>query len=584
MSDSVQQIKERLSIVTIVGEYVRLTKAGKNYKGLSPFKKEKTPSFYVSPDKGMYYDFSSGRGGDIFSFVQEIEGLDFKGALRMLAERAGVELVHEDKSVRDERERMYDVLERACRFFETKLSEEPLAQRYLVERGLEETTSRSFRVGFAPAEWESLLTYLTGEGFSIDLLDHAGLIKKGERGKWYDRFRSRIMFPIMDPSGRVIAFTGRIFGEAGNDEKNAKYLNSPETPLYDKGRTLYGYHKAKQSIRKYDFSILVEGQMDLILCHQAGYPNTVAVSGTGLTDEHLGLLDRLSKNIVLALDADSAGVASTARSATLALKRGMDVKVVQVPLGKDPADCILENVDLWKGAVRDAQHVVDFFFSVSIREHHGSANGDGRTLTLAVRDTVLPFVALIPSGVDQAHFVRTIASRLDIAEDAVWQDVRAVRKDVPHRDEVPVRSLPTVEVREVRERVRTRKENLERVLAGFLFWQETLDPREITDEDVHHEVSKYSVSLAPLLARYDAERNSLIFQEEVLGGEAPQSALERLRTHLQDIAREDLKAERSSISHELRIAEHERNEDRVAELLHAFQNVSAQIEKLDREG
>lgn len=579
MIDPVQQIKEKLNIVEIVGQYVRLTKAGKNYRGLSPFKKEKTPSFYVSPDKNMYYDFSSGQGGDIFSFIQEMEGLDFKGALRTLAERAGVELVAESKESRDLREQLYDALDAACRFFETKLSEHPQARAYIAERGIEELTAREFRLGFAPDAWEAVREHLLGQGYSSTVLETAGLIKKGERGKYYDRFRSRIMFPIMDPAGRVVAFSGRIFGEPAKDDKNAKYLNSPETPLYDKGKILYGYHKAKQYIRKNDFSILVEGQMDLVLSHQAGYPNTVAVSGTGLTEDHLLLLDRLSKKIVTAFDADSAGVASTGRAAVLALRHDMDMKVVTVPFGKDPADCIKEDAGLWKQAVRDARHVVDFYLKQVIDEHAKKPSADERTLVLAVRSRVLPLVAQVQSGVEQAHFVRTIANRLSLSEDSVWADVRTIARSqqTPHPPATATNEPPT----RIQKEPRTRIEDLERLLAGFLFWQESLEPRVLDEAVVAKRSVEYGLLLEPLLARSLEERHDLAFTAE-LAYDGVQEPEEVLSVLMKDVAREHLRSDRTEVQRALRAAEYEKDDAHSAELLLRFQQLSAHIERLDR--
>jgi DNA primase len=581
VSDPVQEIKIKLNIVDVIGEYVRLTRAGKHYKGLSPFKKEKTPSFYVSPEKGMYYDFSSNKGGDLFSFVQEMEGLDFKGALKILADRAGVVLTHEPSATRSERDALYGVLEDATQLYETKFREDQAAQEYLVGRGIQPETAHLFRIGLAPQGWSVAHDHLTSRGYSEALLEQAGMCKQSERGSYYDRFRSRIMFPIMDPSGRVIAFSGRIFGEAAQDEKNAKYLNSPETPLFDKGRTLYGYHRAKQFIRKFDFSIIVEGQMDLVLCHQAGYPNTVAASGTGLTDDHLALLDRLSKKVVLAFDADSAGAASTARAAHLALARSMDVKVVAVPSGKDPADAIRDNLELWKGAVRNAQHVVEHIFTQVLAEHRDSGK-DLRALTLAVRDQVLPFVAQVRSAVDQAQFVRTLANRLDIAEDAVWQDVRTLLRErdtkPPARAEEPVRA--------VAERPRetlTRTEQFERALAGLLFWQESLDERTVTPESLKDMLAAHEFDVAPILARYSEERQALAFESEIAHGEAQDVPL-LCEGYVREIVRERLKEERLRVSHELRAAEHGRDEQRTNELLTQFTTLSMRIEKLDRRG
>lgn len=576
MSDPVQQIKDRLNIVDVIGQYVKLTKAGRNYKGLSPFKKEKTPSFYVNPDKGMYYDFSSNQGGDLFTFVQTMEGLDFKGALQMLAERAGVEVRYETKQSKDVRERMYMALNEACVFYETKFAEHADVREYLQSRGLEPLTMRSFRVGFAPNDWQVLHDHLTKKGYAEKELERVGLIKKGDKGSYYDRFRSRIMFPIFDPAGRVVAFSGRIFGEPASDEKNAKYLNSPETELFDKGRTLYGYDRAKQSIRKYDFSILVEGQMDIVMSHQAGYTNTVAVSGTGLTEQHLILLDRLSRKLVLAFDADSAGIASTGRASALALERGMDVKVATIPLGKDPADCIKEDKESWKHAVRDAQHVVDFYLDMVLRD----ADSDERKRSLRVRDTVLPYVARIHSGVDQAHFVRRIAGVLGLAEEAVWQDVRtharAIQREATHAGSVVQKPAPV----EVPEAPRSKRDDLERELAGFLYWQSGLEPRVVSDEAVQSIATEYGVDLPSIFARHDAERDVLAMRAELMHDTA-QDATALLQTLMTALAVEQLNHERKEITRNLREAERVHDTRAVEQLLERFKDVSQRIERLD---
>ncbi|MBP9749926.1 MAG: DNA primase [Candidatus Pacebacteria bacterium] len=579
MSDPVQQIKERANIVEVVGQYVKLTKAGKNYKGLSPFRKEKTPSFYVSPDKGMYYDFSSGQGGDIFSFVQTMEGLDFKGALALLAERTGVVLVHESKDARDARERLYGALEDACCFFETKLSEHEAARTYLRDRGLEEGTQRSFRLGFAPDGWQSLRDFLTGKGYSLEELEQAGLVKKGDRGSYYDRFRSRIMFPIMDPAGRVIAFSGRIFGEAAEDEANAKYLNSPETPLFDKGRTLYGYHKAKQAIRLVDCSILVEGQMDIVMSHQAGFIHTVAVSGTGLTADHLALLSRVSNRLILAFDADGAGLASAGRAAILALERGMDVRAVRIPTGKDPADCIRESVALWREAVEKASHIVDFFLQNALALHKAS-NDDERALALLVRDTVLPYVARVKSGVEQGHFVRSIANKLGIAEEAVWRDVHVHAHT--HTSGTP-ETASGAHVAVARERVvlktETPQHGLERSLAGLLFWLDTLEERPLSKEDIVSSARERDVPLETILATYDSERDQLVLQTDILYADHPAQG-EAYRELLDRVARVRWMHERTCLAEELRVAEREHDEERARAILIRFQEVSRRIETL----
>ena len=296
MATPVEQIKERLGIEDVIGSYVKLERSGKNLKAKCPFHNEKTASFYITPDRGTYYCFGCGVKGDIFTFVEQFEGLDFMGALKLLAERAGVELtdrrLYGGKSsaeVRNEKDQLYKIMEDAASFYEKMLyasgsssfaSAAAEARAYIKKRGITEETAKKFRLGFAPLEWRTLATYLKSKGYSDMDMEKAGLAKRPDEGGQkspYDRFRDRIMFPISDSSGRVIAFSGRILHD---DEKSAKYLNSPDTPLYTKSTVLYGIDKAKQEIRRLNYTIFVEGQMDLVLAHQAGTMNTVAVSGT----------------------------------------------------------------------------------------------------------------------------------------------------------------------------------------------------------------------------------------------------------------------------------------------------------------
>jgi len=580
MSDQVQQIKERLDIVEVVGQYVKLTKSGKNYKGLSPFKKEKTPSFYVSPDKGMYYDFSTSQGGDIFSFVQTMEGIDFKGALTMLADRAGVTLVKESRESKDARDRLYAALEAACAYYETKLSEHKDALQYLTDRGLNPLTIRRFRIGFAPDGWQHVRDHLEQQGYKVHELEQAGLVKKGERGSHYDRFRSRIMFPIMDPAGRVIAFSGRIFGDAANDAANAKYLNSPETHMFDKGRVLYGYHLAKQDIRTSDCSVLVEGQMDIVLSHQAGYTNTVAVSGTGLTQEHLTLLERLSKRLVLAFDADSAGVASAGRAATLALARNMDVKVVRVPHGKDPADCIKESPAEWKDAVKHAQHIVDYMFDIVLKEHKENGH-DERALVLAVRDRVLPYVARINSGTDRGYFVRSVAQRLGLGEDAVRADVQVAVREGERDTAAATHAQQRNDQQDATPppRVRTRREQVERALAAFVFMLEGDTARTVTDDVLRTMTTACNVSLESLLARHHAERDTLALEADLQYGELEHPD-ETLQALVHAVAREQYLETRVRLTKALRDAERERDDARASSILQELQDVARCIDAL----
>ena len=315
MHSPVEKIKERLSINDVISSYLTITQAGKNYKAKCPFHNEKTPSFFISPERGSYYCFGCGAKGDIFSFVEHFEGTDFLGALKLLAEKAGVTLERKSYESKDKTERLYDIMEEATTFFELNFERQPEARSYLRGRGLSDPTIKSFRIGYAPSVWRSVSDHLLSKGFTREDIEAVGLIKTSDKG-FYDRFRGRIIFPISDSSGRVIAFSGRIFALSSDQTKKseveeAKYLNSPDTQLFNKSNVLYGIDKAKVAIRSRGYSIVVEGQMDLILSHQALFLNTVAVSGTALADSvndteskinNLGLIRRLSPNVIFAFD------------------------------------------------------------------------------------------------------------------------------------------------------------------------------------------------------------------------------------------------------------------------------------------
>jgi DNA primase len=428
MSDSVDQIKERLSIVEVVQPYVKLTKAGRNYRGLSPFNKEKTPSFFVSPERGTYYCFSSGQGGDIFTFIQKMEGLDFKGALKILAEKAGVTLTQGKSKNSEVFDRLREGMAKAELFFRTGLDEKGAAYAYAMSRGLTKETIQAWNIGYAPDAWRALLEELSAGGFSTNELLAAGLIKEadGKRGTFYDRFRNRLMFPIRDAAGRVVAFTGRAL--AADDQ--AKYLNSPETVLYKKSEILFGMDRAKDAIRERGYTLLVEGQFDLILLHQIGFQNTVALSGTALSDIHLSLLKRYSDNLMLALDADRAGLAASARNAYAALRAGMRVKAVRLPQGKDPADLAAETPQDLVRRIKEAEPVIEFFLSVL-----SASEKDQHRLVLSVERIVLPLIAAIPSPVEREHFVGVVAR-------SIGSSPEAVRASLPKANALPTDALP----------------------------------------------------------------------------------------------------------------------------------------------
>lgn len=477
MSDAVQEIKDRLNVVDVVGSYVKLTKAGKYQRGLCPFHKEKTPSFMVSNNRGFYHCFGCGRGGDVFSFIEEIEGVDFRGALAILAEKAGVELTKEAPGSRDQKEKLYAALQSAGDTYEEALKKNQEAYAYLLGRNLKEETIRSWHLGYAPDEWRYLYDALAKSGFSERVLLDAGLIKEREgegaqrttnAPRYYDRFRGRIMFPLSDVSGRVIGFSGRAYGSMGGDASSgAKYINSPETEVFEKSRILYGVHRAKEGIRKYGFALLVEGQFDVLLAQQAGYTNTLALSGTAFTEGHASLIRRYTGNLAIAFDGDNAGIAASGRASEIALKAGLKVKIVALPKDEDPADLIARAPSLFKKAVREALPIVDFYLA-----HLKTLNPEGHRYRSEVSRVVLPYVALIENAIDRAHFIQRISEALRVPEDAVETEVEKLlslkatedRRHYAQRNEK--KPAPTSLSRLAPGPLISREDTLERLLIG----------------------------------------------------------------------------------------------------------------------
>lgn len=426
MDSSVQQIREKLSITDVVGGYIKLERAGRSLRARCPFHKEKTPSFFLSPERGTYVCFGCGEKGDIFSFVQKMDGVDFPSALRQLAEKAGVTLERYSgpkNEHKEEDERLRDVCEEATKFYEKKRAERPEVEAYIHTRGVSADSVREWRIGYAPASWREVSEHLQLAGFTKDEIVAAGLAVRSEKkpGEIYDRFRGRIMFPLSDASGRVIAFSGRFFERLQGEKEDvepAKYVNSPETPLFKKSKVLYGFDKAKNFIRKADCILLVEGQFDVVLSHQSGLPFTCAISGTALTPEHLSLLGRLSKRLILALDGDAAGIRSGLKSSLMALQSGFEVKVPVFPDGKDPADLARENPELLKAAIRTSKTAVEFFLDV-----FRSGARDEYAYQKTVETQVLPLLGALQSKIDQGHFVRIVAQRLRVPESAVQTEM-----------------------------------------------------------------------------------------------------------------------------------------------------------------
>jgi DNA primase len=416
--DGIEEVKSRVNIEDVISEYVQLKRAGRNFKGLSPFTAERTPSFVVSPEKQIWHDFSSGRGGNVFSFVMEMEGLDFKGALELLARKVGVDLdQYRTKGSTykgTKKERLYELLDAAAKFYQVQFSQNKTALEYVLgKRKFSKETALLWRLGYSPNNGTALVDYAKSKGFSDEELKAAGLTAQRYHGV-ADMFRGRLMIPLQDPQGKVIGFTARLL----EDIKDApKYINTPQTVLYDKSRHVYGLHLAKEQIRRTKFVVLVEGNLDVIASHQAGVRQVVATAGTALTEPNLKALSRFTGDIRLSFDADKAGVAATERAIPIASKVGVSLSIIDIPSGKDPDELIKQNPQLWIDALEQNKYALDWL----IERYQKELDLESAQGKRAFSDVLLPVVRALNDSVEQDHYMRKIAEHLDVSQEALLQ-------------------------------------------------------------------------------------------------------------------------------------------------------------------
>lgn len=508
MSSTVEQIKAKLSIVDVVGSYLKLEKAGLNYRARCPFHNEKTPSFFISPNRESFHCFGCNKGGDIFSFVQEIEGVDFMGALKILAERAGVEIIADHHSRTDDR--LFKLMEMAAKFYQLELNKNQTALDYLTERGISEITRKDFCLGFAPDGWRLLHDYLLANGFTVSEMIETGMVIRSEKTSgakgeiFYDRFRSRIMFPLSDQAGRIVGFSGRIFGSTNNEV--AKYVNSPQTVLFDKSKILFGYDKAKVEMRRRDFAILVEGQVDLIMSHQAGMVNTVAGSGTALTADQVTLLSRMTKNLIMAYDYDLAGLKASRRAIELAQLAGLTVKIAKLPSGQDPAEVIKRDPQEWLNAIKNAKHHIDFLIDALQAE-----GKTGLELSHSINLNVLPVIKSLDKKMEQAHFVAKISSLLGIKEEAIWSDLTNIKLTEQTQTKTNLSAI-SPQIGSVK---KTRQSVILDRLFGLIFWLAEAPEKSIAVEPI---IEKMKEKLSP--EAYERERQTRLTKADQLVMEA----------------------------------------------------------------
>jgi len=421
MAGQVDEIKARIDIVDLVSEYIRLKQAGTNWRALCPFHNEKTPSFMVSRDKQIWHCFGCSEGGDIFSFIQKMEGLEFPEALRLLAQKAGVKLVSQDPKLASQRNRLLDVCQLAARFWHQVLLESAQAESvrtYLKnQRQINQTTIEDFKLGYAADSWDTLIKFLKNKGFSDQEIFLAGLSVKKERANdFYDRFRGRLMFPINDLHASPIGFSGRTLKA---EEKAGKYINTPQTLIYNKSLVVFNLDKAKEFIKKDNLAVAVEGQMDVLAAWQAGTKNVIATSGTALTLDQLQILKRYTDSLAIAFDADLAGQSAAKRGIDLALGRELNVKVIVLPQGKDPDECIKNNPGDWLAAVKQAKSIMEYYFSQTLgRVNLNQVEGKKEAAKI-----LLPVIAKIGNKIEQAHWLQKLAELLQVSESVLRESL-----------------------------------------------------------------------------------------------------------------------------------------------------------------
>ena len=584
LNSPAEEIKNRLDVVEVIGSYIKLQKVGANYRAVCPFHSEKKPSFFVSPSRQMWHCFGAcSTGGDIFKFVMKIEGLEFPDALKMLAQRAGVELKKaspQSARLRSEKERLYAVSELAAKFFEKQLESKigQQAKKYLLDRGISQESIKKWRLGYAPNNWQGLSDFLIGRGYKEKEIMKVGLIVRKEgNNKTFDRFRSRIMFPIFDLNSKVVGFTGRIFGES---KEVAKYVNTPNTALYDKSRILYGLDKAKVVVRKQNKCILVEGQTDVIMSHQAGVENAVATSGTALTSFQLAILKRYSDNLITAFDMDIAGDSATKRGINLAQSQGFDIRVIIMLQGKDPADIVSENPENWKDLVDKAESITDFYFKTAFSKYDAETPEGKKEIS----KILLPVFKRMPNKIEQAHWIQKLAEKIGIKEEAIETEMKKTREE--KLDYFPEQTTNAAPV------VKSRKQMLEERILSLVL----KSPQNLSLVNQAH-FSLFSNQTKAIFTDFRKEPNlfinrnvspevkdflnELCFRAEM--GEEEVDVEEDIETCLREMQSLCSREELDRISQEIKKAEQEKDSQKVNSLTGEFHKLFKELNNLSED-
>ncbi|MEK7638392.1 MAG: DNA primase [Patescibacteria group bacterium] len=597
MSDTVEQIKSRLDIVDVVSGYVKVQKAGANYKARCPFHNEKTPSFHLSPERQSWHCFGCNKGGDMFSFVQEIEGIDFVEALRILAGKAGVQMQQrrpEDEKITSQRQALLAVAELSAKFFEKQLwnsNAGAKALAYLRERGMTDDTIRAWHLGWAPNDWRALTGFLTEQNHQPASIVGAGMAVQKKPTTYnlqatssiYDRFRSRIMFPICDANGQVIGFTGRVFGAevAVDGEPLAKYVNTPQTAIYDKGRVLYGLDKAKGEMRSKDACLLVEGNVDAVMSWQAGARHAVATSGTALTPHQLRMLGRYSANLDFCFDTDEAGKTATRRGIGLALAQSFNVRIltIQDRECKDPADYVQKYGVRWNEVVASSKPALQFYYDEAVASFN-PASVQAKKFVIA---SLGPLIRRLTSRVEQGHWVGQLATLLRADQRAVEADIATVKDDIAGYD----RQADEETTNDKQQT--TSPEPLDTTsqeLLALMVRQPSL-AAQLTEyaDQLDARVAAVVVDPAMLEKTYDGEHRHLIDVAVIRANElwqeyTPEQLEVHMATLVNRIRERRVRVLRAGVELEIRQADAAKDAPRLQELVAKFQDYTTQLNQL----
>ena len=583
MTSPVQEIKDRLDIVDFIRSYIPLQPAGKNLKALCPFHREKTPSFMVSPERQMWHCFGScGEGGDIFKFLMKYENLEFYEALKILAEKAGVELKKISPAEHKQFGILYDISQSAKDFFKKQLEQSTETLNYLKERGLKKETIEEFELGLAPNKFDDLSRYLTNSGYDIKDVERAGLIFKTERGSYVDRFRERIMFPLYNHFGKVVGFSGRVLPRLEAEKPElGKYINTPETLIFNKSRILYGFHKTKKHILEQKSAVLVEGQMDFLMAYQDGVKNVIATSGTALTFDHLKTIRRLAEQLILCFDNDEAGFNAVERAIDLANANDFNVKILTLQDFKDPAEAAQKSPGALAGLIKETKPAMEFYFERYLKE---KVKLELPEFKKKIR-IVLAKIKNLASAVERAQWLKELSQRTKIEEKTLAEEMEQLKTlNYAEKNAELRRNSPRQSASSLRESACSRRELICQRLISLAILDK--DFQERINEHLDYFLEDYSLILKCLReeAKLEDERlNNLLnlislrssFESSILDPEKIEKEFQEL---LHQLRIEYLKEKRQGLTGLVKEAEGTGDETKVASVLKEFNEVSKSIQ------